>query len=495
MSEKREIELKFDIEPSAAEGLKGHALLRGRATDVKRTHSVYFDTPCGKLRKAGVTLRVRQAGNSIVQTVKEDGLRGAGLFDRAEWEAPLLSFAPDLGSIKDTAAERPLAKAKDRAALIPAFETIVDRQRWEVARDGAEIELVLDEGEVAAGPNRRPLAEVEFELKRGSKSALFDLARLLAGSTPLRVGVLTKSEQGFRLLGGERQLVVKAEPVALDRTMYAGDGFAATACSCIRHFRLNEPAVLGARNGEALHQARVALRRLRSAFSVFKPVVADRESGALRAELALISGTLGVARDLDVFISKRLGNVEPAAWEKVLGERERAFDQVVVALNAERFRSVMIELVAWLATGAWQEGPGTELPLPEFAASALDRFWGKVRKGGRHLAALDDDTRHEVRIAGKKLRYAADFFEGLYTGKKRRKRRGPFMRALERLQADLGSLNDIVTARDLTLSLPERIGVDLSDFDEMERGDRAKLLLASAEDAHAELVHAGPFWR
>ena len=495
MTQTREIELKFVIDPDTVDAFLTHPLLGGAPVDAKRTASIYYDTPDGNLRKAGVTLRVRRSGDAMLQTIKADGRGAAGLFDRAEWEAPIARLEPDLGLVAGTAADEALRDEETRAALTPMFETVVERRRWDILSEGSEIELILDQGELVAGARRQPLAEVEMELKRGAQTALFDLARVLSLAAPLKIGVLTKSEQGYRLARGKTSPVQKAEAVVVDPEMSAGEGFAQIAGACVRHFRLNEPGLLLARDGEALHQARVALRRLRSAFSIFRPVVADEAGDALRGELGRLSRVLGGARDLDVFIAKRLGGADDAVRLRVMAERERAYDEALVALDALRFRGVMIDLVAWIADGEWRDAKAADQPLPEFAASALDRFWRRVKKDGRDLAKLDDEARHEVRIAGKKLRYAAEFFEALTTGKKRGRRRDAFMSALGTLQEHLGDLNDLATARELTLSLSAKVGADLGGHDDGRPEVSRKKLLASAERAHAELVDAGPFWR
>ncbi len=494
MSDPREVELKLEVEPRHVGALRKHPLLRKSTKPPKLTHSIYFDTPDKKLQKQGVTLRVRRSGDAFVQTVKLATSGSAGLFDRAEWESANETFDPDLGAIEGTAAQGPLNKAKDRAALAPTFETIFNRQTWHVIEGSTELEIVLDEGEIVAGGRRMTLTEVELELKQGPYEALFEIARSLAASAPLRIGVLSKSEQGVRLLAGPSPLVVKAGPVKLRRKASATKGFAAIAGSCIRHLHLNEPGI-AARNGEALHQARVALRRLRSAFSIFQPVVVDDRSRRLRDELSALSQSLGTARDLDVFIAKYVGVLEQATRNKIVQERERAYDDVLSTLNLQQYRSLMIDLVEWMAIGRWREGENAKQQLSKFADKALDRFWRKVNKPGRNLSKLSDDRRHELRIAGKKLRYACDFFEALYSGKKAFKPRRKFMHALEQLQADLGDLNDMVTAREINQTLSARIGIDLATVEGATTKQQSKSLLGSAESAHSALTKAGPFWR
>src|SRR5437763_15397023 len=56
--------------------------------------SVYFDTDSRKLRKKGLMLRVRHAGDRYVQTIKSTG--NSGLFARDEWECEIEGAMPDL---------------------------------------------------------------------------------------------------------------------------------------------------------------------------------------------------------------------------------------------------------------------------------------------------------------------------------------------------------------------------------------------------------------
>jgi triphosphatase len=67
----------------------------------------------------------------------------------------------------------------------------------------------------------------------------------------------------------------------------------------------------------------------------------------------------------------------------------------------------------------------------------------KLRKKAKSFAELDPPRRHKLRIQAKKLRYASDFFGGLFSGKQSDKRRKKFLAALEAVQDCLGDLNDI----------------------------------------------------
>ena len=68
------------------------------------------------------------------------------------------------------------------------------------------------------------------------------------------------------------QVLVEAEPLALNADVRLSDAFKCAIHACIRQFRLNEALLVENRDPRALHQARVAVRRMRSAFSIFRPI-------------------------------------------------------------------------------------------------------------------------------------------------------------------------------------------------------------------------------
>lgn len=437
----REVEFKLDIGPADVARMTKAAGRTGKRAGTKTLKSVYFDTDDQQLRKAGFSLRVRHDGDRRIQTIKTDGGVGAGWFDRAEWEHDIDNDTPELGW-------RPLSKAVGRKALrrlAPVFSSTVDRATMHVTIGDAEIELAIDRGEVSSPTLSVPLSEVELELKHGDPASLFALARQLDVAAPVRLGVLTKSERGYRVLDQNSGGAAKAEPIILDAGMTAATAFRTIAWSCLRQFRLNETAA--ANDPAALHQARVALRRLRSALSLFKWVAADGRFDHLRAELRWLAATLGDARNLDVLIER---TDDKEALQRLQPARETAYSTVAEALGSTRSRALMIDLAEWLTLGEWLAFPATadrrEQGIKPFAVDRLKRLRKRLKRDGRGLARLDDDRRHAVRIEAKKLRYATEFFASLFPGRKAGKRRKRFRDALETLQTWLGDLNDLATA-------------------------------------------------
>ena len=483
-----EVELKFDVEPGGAAAVRSARALAAVRPKTRRHDTLYFDTKDGALRRAGFSLRVRRSGKKCVQTVKSRKGAAAGLFVRREWESEVPRFALDRAALRAT----PLRRwASDFAALVPVVRSRVDRTAWEIARDGSRVEIVLDEGTIAAGKAKAPLNELELELLDGKPAALFALAEAIGAAAPLRLGVLSKGDRGHALAAGLLGRAAKAEPARLRPPLTEAGAFHAIANACLRHFRLNEMVLLEARDADALHQARVALRRLRAAFSLFRPTLRGKDYQALRDELRWLAGQLGEARNLDVLLARIDGAGEARPGELV-ALRERAYDSALAALRSERARALMLKLVLWLETGAWRFRARGAADLAPLAEDRLERRWRRIRRRGQGLARLDEEGRHALRLDIKKLRYAAEFVAPLHAIKPLAGRRDRFVAALRVLQDRLGDLNDAWTAAALAARLPAKLKPLIARVH--GDGDRAKALCAAERAFHRALA-AGGYWQ
>src|SRR5262249_41036278 len=154
--------------------------------------------------------------------------------------------------------------------LKPQFETVVLRTTRNIRTEtGDVVELVIDLGEVRGEKEDCPIAELELELKSGSPSALFELAKALNETVPLRVMRLSKADRGYALLGDKVGVPQKSTPVRLPHDVSAGEALAPILQNGLAHLLANEPAVVERRDVEGLHQLRVALRRLRAVFDTY----------------------------------------------------------------------------------------------------------------------------------------------------------------------------------------------------------------------------------
>ena len=233
----REIELKLLLDTRALARLPKTAWAgRSNLAEVKRKRlrSTYFDTPDLALKAAGFTLRVREAGRDLLQTVKAKP-RGTGLaLDRAEYESPVGAAAalPDLGLLPEEVAGT-IEKLCGATPPRPVFTTDIRRRTADLKTPDALIELALDEGAILAGAEKEPLRELELELKEGAPLALYREALVLLDEVPLRLSLRSKAERGFRLASGGAISPVKAAPIELEATATAGEALEAALSSAL----------------------------------------------------------------------------------------------------------------------------------------------------------------------------------------------------------------------------------------------------------------------
>ena len=166
---------------------------------------------------------------------------------------------------------------------------------------------------------------------------------------------------------------------------------------------------------------------------------------------------LAPARELDVFVKEKLTPaardiaprrggraIEAEFSRKTADALERARRSVATA----RFRALLLDVLEWIETGHKVSGDA-DIAVGKFARDALHRRIRKARKDGRHLIELSVRRRHKLRIRVKKIRYAVEFFESLFPGKRKRKQFERLSKHLKRLQHALGSLNDFVAHRQI----------------------------------------------
>lgn len=496
-----EIELKLEVRAADLGALMRHALMR-RLGKGKRLVSTYFDTPDGRLSRSKMALRIRSDGRRHIQTLKT---AGDGFLTRGEWECAVTGDALNLEALKST----PLAEALDTGAkLEPRFTIDVERRAHAVFRGGGRIELTLDVGEARAAGKSSPILELELELARGRPADLFTVAAELFDAAPLRPSVRSKAQAGEALLG-ESPAASKSAKVTLDRDIDTAGAFQAIGRACLIQFLKNERLIRETRAEEAIHQARVAIRRLRAALSLFKPLFGDPESERLKAALRRTGQSLGAARDLDVLIEGVKGLEltpsfdAPSLLAALERRRTQAYDEAAAALETPELSRLLFDLARWLETGDWLTDPDpvraavrTRSAL-DYARETSKRRASKLRKASRHIRDLEPAERHAVRIKAKKVRYGAEFFASLAEGKAGRKAAEAFIAALKPFQDALGELNDLVNAerqlrvlaevsRDPNLAFAAGAAVD-----EVERG--AGRLLKRAEKAAEDFAEAKLF--
>jgi triphosphatase len=461
-----EIELKLAIARHDVSRFRRSGTLKSAAQGrpVTRTlHNIYFDTPERELAARGMALRLRKSGRRWIQTFKCGGGSDGGLHLRDEFESTVGTPELDLAALALTPAASLFADAAFLARLGPAFVTRFRRTAWIVTlAPGQTAEVALDQGDVLAGDASAPISEVEIELLVGEPAHLFAFAQRLLSEVPLRLENVTKAERGYRLLAPVEPAAVRSTPVVLPAAMRVTEAFAAVALSCVHQLQANERGVLESADPEYVHQARVALRRLRSAFGVFRPALPREAVGPLVDRLRALGNALGSARDWDVFTTETLPPVAAAlpglpsleqvrtAAEQRRGEARR---HAIAAVAASAYTALLLDLVAMLVALARPPVDTTTAiaTVGTFAPEALARRHKRVRRAAKHATPDDLPTLHALRIEVKKLRYATEFFQSLLP---RKALRASVAQAAA-LQEILGRVNDASVTGELLARLDD----------------------------------------
>ena len=248
---------------------------------------------------------------------------------------------------------------------------------------------------------------------------------------------------------------VKADYRVVEQSMTPLDAFRALCAACVRHLEGNRYGVLAAADPEYLHQMRVALRRLRTAFELFADALPRPVAAELLGELRWLRRALGRARDWDVFLA---GTLRPALARHPrhagLRSMRAACEDLSVeargmaqrALESRRYYALMRALRALSYGDAPVSPRPARAPRPlSMRRHALAALIRKARKRGRKLARLDARELHRLRKAVRRLRYGLLFLAPLLPEARVR----PLAGAVEALQETLGALNDCAVGEEL----------------------------------------------
>jgi CHAD domain-containing protein len=237
-----------------------------------------------------------------------------------------------------------------------------------------------------------------------------------------------------------------------------------------KHFAVfiaNEPGTRLGEDIEALHDMRVAARRLRAAMGAFRPYIAPSWE-RLRQQLGWVAAALGEVRDLDVQIERmsewRADSDEAASHALdgvealLVARRAVARRRMLFALNSRRYEGMVTRMAAALRRGPPNRPIEGRQPVVEIAPLVIGKRYRRLRKMGDLIApGSPPEAYHLLRIDGKKLRYACEFFGPIYG-----ERITGFARRVTALQDVLGLHQDAEVAvtmlHEMALKSGRRLG-------------------------------------
>jgi CHAD domain-containing protein len=450
-TEIRETERKYEAAPGTSlpdlEDLPGVAGESG--PEEQQLKARYYDTEDLRLIRSGVTLRRRQGGSDPGWHLKLP----EGGDSRREIQLPL---ARATRQVPDELAR--LVRAFTRGeALAPVAEINTVRHRLVLLDEGGDslAEVVDDQvsaNTLGAQTELSQWREVEVELTGGGQGLLAAADKRLRRSGLRPAGRQAKLERalGSQLppSSGDRGRPARVSTAADVVLAYAG-----TQVAAIMAFdplvRRDEP--------DAVHQMRVATRRLRSTLKSFSRVLRAEDCEHLGDELKWLGGVLGASRDAEVMAGHLQANLDELAPELIMGPvrarvrvhfapvEAEARAAVLEALDGERYLALLDGLDALLADPPLT--PEGDRPAAEVLPAAVRHTRRRVRKRIRrvwHVPAGPgrDTALHEARKAAKHARYAAEAVSPAF-GKQARR----FAKRVKKVQSVLGDHHDGVVAR------------------------------------------------
>jgi len=481
---------------------------RVQARGAVRLHSSYLDTPNLTLARNGVALRLRRHGHHWEATMKWAGRVKGDVHERPELtvalpSAPGLPFVPPPGPLQTQ-----LAALVAGRPLAPILISEIHRRLFDVlpsdpAAPPAPIaELALDRVRLhapQAGQAETTYCEVEVEQRGGDRHDIASLSRMLRRGFGLQASHESKFARGLTVVYGSGILDSSDQRVLAFHSMQAA----------VRHIiarqlhwlRVHDPKVRADQDAaEALHDMRVATRRLRAALRIFAAGIPARLQTRASQELRWLGELLGGVRDLDVQLAKLDGfsAAAPAGFRPTLGalqthlagERAGHRATMLAGLASPRYFRLLLQLERFAHSRAPRR-PGDAAALEPIAMAghrAIKKAFRRLIKRGKKIQAMPHpEDLHALRMRAKRLRYLLEFLQEL-TGKPGRL----LVKRLTELQDLLGSYHDSVVAADFVRTYVEGAGAQLPPASMVSFGALVASELRRAEQRRAEFERT---WR
>ena len=418
----------------------------------------YMDTEDWRIARSGLVLRTRRCGRRVEATMKDLQPAAAdGLRHRLEvTEALGARTIGELGG--DGPVGRRVAAVGGGRPLVEKFEVRTRRLPFSLRTGGVEVaEVAIDDTTVSAAPGVAALRlrRVEVEVTTGSTAQLAPVVEHLREHCGLVPATLSKFDAGLQVSGVTLPGAPELGPTAVAPDASIGDLAAAVVRRQLGELLAHGAATRLGEDIEALHDMRVATRRLRAAIDLFAAALPARAQ-SLRRELGWLADALGAVRDLDVHLA-RLAQMTAwtASWTGgdgelalsplralLVAERADARRALLAALDSARRERLIAGLLALARQGARRRPPHATVPaVVALPTLVRERHADMVRAARRARRSGIPADYHRLRIRGKRLRYALEFAAGIYGGDTDR-----FVKKLTGVQEQLGAMQDAEVA-------------------------------------------------
>ena len=374
--------------------------------EVLRLETVYHDTPDLRLARWGVSLRHR-AGEGW--TLKLAPASTGEVLERDE-----LTYAG--GPKKPPEAALAVVRAfVRRSSVVPVARLSTVRRRVRLTDPaGRRLAEVVDD-EVSVRDGRRVATrfrEIEVEVPDGAPIEVLVNRLRTAGA-----GAPDPTPKHVRALGPRALEPPEVAPVKVLSDSPGRDVIKNALAECVASLLRHDPLVRTSGDPEAVHQARVATRKLRSHLRTFGPLLEPEWLDPLRTELGWLGLALGAVRDREVLLERLRARAQELPEDdrraavgllKILEQEIAGLrKKLMTDLDSERYVDLLERLVAAALDPSTM--PDAQLAavgsLPVIASGP----WRRLRSAVRQLPGRPTDPElHRIRILAKRARYAAE---------------------------------------------------------------------------------------
>jgi len=438
-----ELELKLAATPEKLNKIKSMAFPGAASQSAWRSRhlaNTYFDTEHYQLRELGIAIRLREIGDTVIQSVKSEGQTMGGLHQRNEDEQLLESAQLDIDRVQEPYLQILLEEAiEEDGELRPCFRTDFDRDECELTfSDGTQIEVALDQGQISRDEMVDPICEIELELKSGSAEYLFALGRYLIKDHELSLFNASKARRGFNLCRDLPKNHRRMQVIELSKGIEAETAFERICFAALKHFHYYEMVL---DEEESAHMAVLemyrALMYLQHMYMVFGALIPRQATRDLRRNwnwLAQAMRPIVDAAKHKRYLMRYLR--ENADWDLVEEQQQKIRQEATAAINelksilkTQRYNLMMLNMTQWLYFKEWRnfipekDQHLLSTPIIDYAKAQLNHM---LRELKRELGPKVELKATDYFRLVAKLRRALDtglFFGGLFDAKKRQQYR------------------------------------------------------------------------
>jgi inorganic triphosphatase YgiF len=370
-----------------------------------RMDTVYYDTPDLRLARWGVSLRHRAGEGWTLKLAPPPATPGrpSAVLERDE-----LTFQGGAKKPPEGAIEVVRAYVR-KAELVPVARLSTVRRRVRlVDATGTRVAEVVDD-EVSVRDGRRVAArfreiEVEVPGTNGTDStggADLIITPLVTRLRNAGAGAPDPTPKHIRALGPRAIEPPEVSPEPLLPNAPAKDVIRYALAESVAALLHHDPLLRTGRDPEAVHQARVATRKLRSNLRTFGPLLNPEWTEPLRSELGWLAMGLGAVRDREVLFerlrerTKSLPANDQRSAESLLHLLELEIDELRKKLMADLDSQRYIDLLEQLVAAAHSPAtlPEADQPATAVLPALATTPWKRLRSAVRQLPEMRPPTR------------------------------------------------------------------------------------------------------